>query len=145
MECMNSFMIFNPPHYVEVSGQFHDPHALPRGPATHWMGVWAGPGDDMGAVEKLKMFFSCRKSNPSSTVVAARRVIVLCDIYCSHIKPVITDWIKHTGFVLSRFRVHVGQWGILTSVSLPFSSLPSDRLGHGSFSILLSVIKESVN
>jgi hypothetical protein len=45
------------------------------------MVVWAGPRDDMGAVEKRKMSFTCRKSNPSSTVVATRRVIMLSDIY----------------------------------------------------------------
>ena len=55
------------------------------------MGVWADPRDDVGAAEKGKMSFTYRKSNPSSTVFAARRVIMLSDIYCSHIKLVITD------------------------------------------------------
>ena len=94
---------------MEVSVQFYDQLAVPRGPVTHWMGVWVGPRDDMGAVEKRKMSFTHLKSNPSSTVVASRRVIVLSDICCSHIKPVITDWLKHTGFILARCRVHVGQ------------------------------------
>jgi hypothetical protein len=33
-------------------------------PVTHWVGGWEGPRAGLGAVEKRKIFYPCRKWNP---------------------------------------------------------------------------------
>jgi hypothetical protein len=48
---------------MEVSGQLHDPVALPpkeRAPGTHWIGSWVGFRAGLDAVVKRKIPSPCR-------------------------------------------------------------------------------------
>jgi hypothetical protein len=39
-----------------------------RGPGIHWIGAWVGPCASLDAVEKRKISFLCRESNPGRSV-----------------------------------------------------------------------------
>jgi hypothetical protein len=52
---------------MEVNGYLHATAALPPGekaPGTHWTGGWVGPRGGMDNVDKRKISWPCRKSNP---------------------------------------------------------------------------------
>jgi hypothetical protein len=51
---------------MEVSGELHAPDALPRGKSPRYPLDWTlvGPRVGVVAVEKRKMSFLCRESNP---------------------------------------------------------------------------------
>jgi hypothetical protein len=52
---------------MEVSGQLHDPAALP--PSTHWTGGWVGPRAVLDAVVKRKIPSPRQESNPRTPIV----------------------------------------------------------------------------
>jgi hypothetical protein len=58
---------------MEVSGQLHDPAALPprkeRAPDTHWIGGWVGPRAVLEAVVKIKIPNPHREENPRTPIV----------------------------------------------------------------------------
>jgi hypothetical protein len=56
-----------PRHQMVVSGQLHDPAALP--PGTHWIGGWVGPRAVLDAVVKRKIPSPRRESNPRSPII----------------------------------------------------------------------------
>jgi hypothetical protein len=56
---------------MEVSGQLHDPAALPqeRAPSTHWIGRWVGPRAVLDTVGKRKIPSPRWESNPRTPIV----------------------------------------------------------------------------
>jgi hypothetical protein len=57
---------------MEMTGQLHDPTALlpiKYSPVFSCAGGWVGFRASMKGVEKKKFSFSCRESNPKSSVV----------------------------------------------------------------------------
>ena len=54
---------------MEVKGQLHAPASLIPGkyPSTHLVGGWMGPIAGLDFLEKRKITFSYRKSNPGSS------------------------------------------------------------------------------
>jgi hypothetical protein len=57
-----------------MNGQLHAPAALPteKATGTHCIGSWVGPRPSLDIIERRKIFWPCRESNPGRAARSRR-------------------------------------------------------------------------